>query len=290
MMCRRSSISSSESGQVLAAGVFILIILLLLIFAGFDVHNALRARFKIQTAQESAAIAGATWQKHSLNLIGEINLVKACSLLLEGSGSNWNTRLPQRDTFFFKRSDAIQARIDILTEMQTRVSFIGPLIGFAAAQQAAKANGIVEMGDLEFYLEDLKNNIRYQEQSGVKKFINNYEWRTPYMELVRTISQNKISVFPNTTAGSNPRVDPPQLGDPNFYQTILLKNEEITKANGEAIYPQTGWGSLKDFVYRDRWAERFANPPWWDIDFNSTPFPNESEIFTLGVGTAKRRR
>ena len=49
--------SNSQSGQVLAAGVFILIVLLLLVFAGFDIHNALRARFKIQTAQESAAPA-----------------------------------------------------------------------------------------------------------------------------------------------------------------------------------------------------------------------------------------
>ena len=31
-------------------------------------------------------------------------------------------------------------------------------------------------------------------------------------------------------------------------------------------------------------ASQFANPPWWDIDYNRVAFPNESEIFTLGVG------
>ncbi len=289
---------SGESGQVLVAGIFILIILLLLVFAGFDIHNAIRAKFKIQTAQESAAIAGATWQKHSLNLIGEINLVKACSLLLEGDNQNWRIPLPpqqppqsgtpQSGSQMSARDNALQARVDILTEMQTRISFIGPLIGFAAAQQAAKANGVPVLGDLEFYYEDLQNNIRYREESGVKQFINRYEWRPAYMELIRTISANKIAVYPNTTANSNPRVDPPELADPAFYRTIHQKNGEIQRANGGAIYPQTSWNMLKKFVYRDQWAERFENPPWWDIDFNARAFPNESEIFTLGVGKIDR--
>lgn len=285
MLKRSFHRSTSQSGQVLAAGVFILVILLLLVFAGFDIHNALRAKFKIQTAQESAAIAGATWQKHSLNLIGEINLIKACSVLMEGDNANWNTTIPRRDTLLFRRNDAIQARIDILTEMQTRISFVGPLIGFAAAQQAAKANGVPNRGNLDFYLEDLQNNIRYRM---AKVAINRYEWRPPYMELIRTISQNGIAVYPNTTAGTSPRVDPPELADPAFYQAISSKQAEIIEAKGEAIYPQSSWDALRNFVYRDTWKERFASPPWWDIDFNASAFPNESEIFTLGVSHQNR--
>ena len=285
MLKRSFHRSTSQSGQVLAAGVFILVILLLLVFAGFDIHNALRARFKIQTAQESAAIAGATWQKNSLNLIGEINLIKACSVLMEGDNANWNTTIPRRDTLLFRRNAAIQARVDILTEMQTRISFVGPLIGFAAAQQAAKANGVPNRGDLDFYLEDLQNNIRYRM---AKATINRYEWRPPYMELIRTISQNGIAVYPNTTAGTSPRVDPPELADPSFYQAISRKRTEIAEAKGEAIYPQTSWDALRNFVYRDTWKDRFASPPWWDIDFNASAFPNESEIFTLGVSQANR--
>ena len=199
-----------ESGQVLVVGLFILIILLLLVFAGFDIHNALRARFKIQTAQESAALTGATWQKHSLNLIGEINLVKACSILMEGDNANWSKSLPDRSkpvyrllptrTFNSLRKEAIHARIAILTEMQTRISFIGPLIGFAAAQQAAKANGIPVLSDLKYYIEELDNSQRYE-----KKYINNYEWKPAYKSLLETISNNGIAVYPNTTAHSSPR-------------------------------------------------------------------------------------
>ena len=286
-----------ESGQVLVAGLFILIILLLLVFAGFDIHNALRARFKVQTAQEAAALTGATWQKHSLNLIGEINLVKACSVLMEGSNANWRRSLPDRNKFPYRYmskekfeeeyAEALQARMDVLTEMQTRISFIGPLIGFAAAQQAAKANGIKVLGDLQFYLYDLENNIRYREESGVKTYINNYNWRPPYMELIRTISANGIAVHPNTTANVAPDVDPPQLASAAFYHQIFRKADEINNAKGEAIYPQSDWGNDLKYFLSNSWENRFANPPWWHIDFNAAAFPNESEIFTLGVGVSE---
>ena len=52
---------TGQSGQVLVAGIFILIVLLLLVFAGFDVYNSIRGKFKIETAQEAAALAGASW-------------------------------------------------------------------------------------------------------------------------------------------------------------------------------------------------------------------------------------
>ncbi len=288
----------TESGQVLVTGLFILIILLLLVFAGFDIHNALRARFKVQTAQEAAALTGATWQKHSLNLIGEINLIKACSVLMEGRNGNWRKdlpALPDPNKFPYNRlpslynaaltnyKNALQARIDVLTEMQTRVSFIGPLIGFAAAQQAAKANGIKVLSKLDFYIEELNNNPRYRSPH-CKDIIDKYSWRAPYTALLETISNNGIAVYPNTTANSlEPSIYPPELGDSSFYATIHGKYNEIQNAKGGAVYPQSTWSSLLDFVYLDNWASRFANPPWWEIDYSNRGFPEESEIFTLGL-------
>ena len=124
-----------ESGQVLITGVVMMVVLLLVILYAFDVHNVIRAKMKVDIAQQSAAMTGASWQKESLNLMGEINLLKASALLMEGS-DNWKTPLPDPkvDEAAWKRE--MQSRVDLLTEMQTRVSFIGPLIGFAAAQQA----------------------------------------------------------------------------------------------------------------------------------------------------------
>ncbi|MBO5645374.1 MAG: hypothetical protein J6S90_09005, partial [Lentisphaeria bacterium] len=126
----KNSIEKRESGQVLITGVIMLIALLLLLLSIFDVHNLIRAKFKFETAQQSAALAGARWQKESLNLIGEINILKACVTLLEGE-KNWDIPLPpDRPRYEEARKHAIQGRLDQLTEMQTGVTFIGPLIGF----------------------------------------------------------------------------------------------------------------------------------------------------------------
>ena len=62
--------NNRQAGQVLITGVIMLIALLLMLLSIFDVHNLIRAKFKFETAQQSAALAGARWQKESLNLIG----------------------------------------------------------------------------------------------------------------------------------------------------------------------------------------------------------------------------
>ncbi len=286
--CKRTA----ESGQVLVTGIFILIVLLLLVFAGFDIYNSIRAKFKVETAQEAAAIAGASWQRDSLNLIGEINLVKACSVLLTDD-DNWVVPLPKRERYPFLsdqvfealRAEALQKRIDVLTEMQSRISFIGPLIGLAAAQQAAKANGIVSIGDLDDYVNQLRNSSRYRpEMGGAAEFIYNYAWKAPYIDLVETISRNGIAVYPNAINGSTPRVDPPELSYQSFYDKIYVLDAAIKAANYGAIYPhQDSYGELARLVKYNAWDTRFANPPWWDIDYSRVAFPKESEIFTLGL-------
>ena len=86
-----------ESGQVLITGIVMMAILLLVILYAFDVHNVIRAKLKVDIAQQSAAMTGAVWQKESLNFLGEINLVKASALLMEGS-ENWKNQLPDRET------------------------------------------------------------------------------------------------------------------------------------------------------------------------------------------------
>ena len=280
---------TNENGQVLVAGIFILIVLLFLIFAGFDIHNSLRAKFKVETGQEAAALAGASWQRDSLNLIGEINLIKVCSMLLEGD-ENWAIPLPTQESnpqltpeeLALRRKDVLQGRLDILTEMQARVSFIGPLIGLAAAQQAAKANGIPVISDFDHYVKALNESSRYREEfGGAKTFIHNYAWKGPYTDLVSAISRNGVAVLPNAMI-SAPKVYPRQLALETFYDAILSKYAEITAAEGNAVYPQLSWGMLMEFVFPD-WNSRFENPPWWNIRYNSIAFPEESEIFTLGL-------
>ena len=256
-----------------------MLVLLLIILYAFDVHNVIRAKMKVGIAQQAASMAGAHWQKESLNLIGEINLVKASALLLEGS-ENWKHPLPDREKDEEAWRKAMQARVDLLTEMQTRVSFIGPLIGFAAAQQAAKSNGLNSMGKaLDKYLELLDVDDRYlPDNGGAPKYINHYDWREPYKDLVSRINDSGIAVYPNARAAGGPNVDPPELAKANFYEWIMNCAASVAANDPPKKHHWGQYGSilrrLDDPDYKKK---------WWQIDYQESRFPNESEIFTLGV-------
>ena len=274
------SSSSSQSGQVLITGIIMLSILLLIIVYAFDVHNVIRAKLKVDIAQQSAAMTGAAWQKESLNLLGEINLLKASALLMEGS-DNWKNSLPEKtpENETLRRQE-MQSRIDLLTEMQTRVSFIGPLIGFSAAQQAAKANGLTGVGGaFNKYLELLKNDKRYDPaQGGAAKYINNYAWKEPYINLVSAINDSGIAVFPNARTAGMPRTRPAQLACCDFYTEIMQAATAI-KNNDP---PKRHYWNLSASLLRSMDDKDFQGK-WWDVSYATNKFPDESEIFTLGV-------
>ncbi len=272
-----------------------LVVLLLLLLTLFDVHNLIRSKFKFETAQQSAALAGANWQKNTLNLIGEINLLKACAVMLEGE-KNWDIPLPPaEDDDGIARRMAIQGRLDQLTEMQTRISFIGPVTGYAAAQQAAKANGMRIIknsasngnGALASYM--LRLQIRMA--SGEVSPINNYAWYHPYMSMLSRISESGVAVLPNARGTGRPVASPSALAKSSFYRDIMLHKYEIERirSKGKRVRgDQSSWnGAICNFVrYYQQWSDHvLKDTRYWDIDFNHDKFPNESEIFTVGVQT-----
>ena len=294
-MNTRQKQTNCQSGQVLITGVIMLIALLLMLLSIFDVHNIIRAKFKFETAQQAAALAGAKWQKESLNLIGELNILKACITLLEGE-KNWDIPLPPNDEELLEaRKMAVQGRIDQLTEMQTRISFIGPMIGYGAAQQAAKANGMRNIknggsqGDLA--LSSYINRLLMRKASGRTRPINNYDWFDPYLSMVVRIAASGVAVLPNARGTGRPSVSPSELGNTSFYEALLKHKGEIAliaKNNKRKVGDQSSWlGITKRFI-RDyaAWTDYvLGDTRYWEIDYNLSAFPNESEIFTLGVQT-----
>ncbi len=267
---------TNQSGQVLIVGIAMILILLLSILLLFDVHNVLRGKFKVETAQQSAALTGAEWQRESLNLIGEINLIKACETLLDNS-VYW----PDHPAGAPEDPDRLRGRLDLLTEMQTRVSFIGPLIGFAAAQQSAKANGLNPQDNLTNYTWLLENDWRYREAfGGAADVIRNYRWRAPYTQMIRDIGARGIAIYPNARLSSNPVVEPAELASEDLYINILEHAAEIQA--GIPVRDQLSWHD-KTYQFVRKWRQSdFANK-WWNIDYSMARFPEESEIFTLGV-------
>ena len=267
-----------EQGQVLIFAIVIMIILLIATLFLFDMHSIIRSKMKLETAEQSAALAAAKWQARSLNLIGDINLIKAASALLD------DYDIPvdefEDDTEEERESKQLTQANKTLTEMQSRISFCGPLIAFGAAQQAAKNNGVnihvddPQSGykkiynDLTAYLEKLdpsSNHPRYDIEAP-----DYYKWREPYRNMLQLITDQGLAVRPNGRFPGLDNTDPRWLcTDPNddrLYSAILNSMWCHPQLNAIIKYPDSYWDGK-----------------WYNIDFEQTSFPNESEIYTLGV-------
>ena len=72
-------------GQVLILAVLAIVILAVAILVLFDIQRIMRGKIRVMSGVDAAALTGAQWQKHTLNLMGELNLVKACQVLISDS-------------------------------------------------------------------------------------------------------------------------------------------------------------------------------------------------------------
>jgi hypothetical protein len=261
-----------QRGQTLLLAALALVILLLAVLFLFDLQAIIRVKVKTQTAADAAALAGANWQTHSLNLIGEINLIKACTVLVSDIP-------PYGDD----SPEGLAASGNLLTEMQSRISFVGPLIGFGAAQQAAKNNG---MNPVEHWTGFMRSNYiaqlmvdespadplatdEYYEDwtryGGHPKGIEGYSWRQPYRMMIENAIIGGVAARPNME-GALPAVDPPWLMDLGLYDAI----------GAEYWCYFTLRNLLKSYDFGGK---------WWDVEViqDAQDFVRESEIFPLYV-------
>ena len=199
-------------GQVLLLAVLAMVILVIAVMILFDVQRIMRGKIRVMSGIDAAALTGAEWQKHTLNVIGELNLVKACSVLISdsiygigGDPDNYMKVNVSEDATEAEIAAAIEkAReelaqlkkaADMLTEMQVRVSFVGPLIGFGAAQQAAKNNGLPHNRNCTEYLIDFYELIMDEDIYGnpdiVPQTYYNYAWRYPYANMIFALAGSR---------------------------------------------------------------------------------------------------
>ncbi len=96
-----------------------LVVLAFMVLWTVDLRRIVFLKGKSQDAGDAAALSAARWQGTTLNLIGEVNLLRALAL-----------------------STGDAAAEGALSNMQARLCFTGPMAAFAAAQQGAKQNGV----------------------------------------------------------------------------------------------------------------------------------------------------
>ena len=272
-------INSDSKGQVMVIAVIIMVILMLGILFLFDLQNVIRSKVKIETADQAAALSAAQWQKESLNLIGELNLIKACDQL-QGYVPDHNKLPPEQ------AADACK----IITQMQTRMAFVGPVIAFGAAQQAAKNNGVniydyqkqssanavkqVQLDALNYY-----NNLDINTPTGELRYGNAYRsgingrypgWWDDYRGMLKAVIDQGVAVRPNVRIGIE-RVTPYAFKDRVFYNAIL--NEWWCYVPLRSLLKQP------DSYWSGQW--------WQSIQYDNPNFTGQSEIYGLGITFAQ---
>ena len=245
--------SNSESGQTLIVAVLAIIVLFLAALFLFDLQSIIRLKVKTQTGADAAALAGAEMQVKSLNLVGEINIIKACTVLVSDFADG--------DT-----PEQLEAASENLTEMQARISFVGPLLGVGAAQQAAKNNGMKDYytltRDFGDYISTVADDTIYGNTDIFPQEIEGYHWRDPYLDMLSALFSGKMAAAPNVyTAEYSNGV----FSDPSLYSAILAN-----------FWCHDG---LRSLIKSD---SNFAGP-WWQGLVPSIQFIEESELMPLYV-------
>ena len=274
-------------GQVLLLGVAVLVVLLICALLMFDLHNAIRAKIKVESAQQAAALAGSQWQVAGLNMIGELNIVKACTLMLDEDSEieatpfvppeNSENLTPEQLEYLAKKH-RLASRVRTLNEAQSRVAFILPLLGYAAVQQTAKQNGMGNVEPaLQYYYEEALPMHDHKD-----KAIQGYFWYEPYRRLIKTILDQKAVVRCNARISELPEVWSNAKGgrriatDSQIDFSVLLSDE--------SLYDSIESGNFCHWqLIRIAKAGVYLDHPWWKITYTPGQFIGQSEILPLGV-------
>lgn len=288
-----------ERGQVLLIGMIAMLIILVAVFILFDLGNVIRGKVKAQNAVDAAALVGANWQRHTLNLVGELNLIKATTVLISddvfGVRGNPDTYLQANTLDEYNRQDQerwgnLKIASDTISQMQQRALFIVPLIGFGAAQQAAKNNGLNYNQEFADALLDQLNMVRgtgdrsalytpYTTEEFIKKQLYGYDWKPSYTSVLSDILQEDgddskgIAVVPNGQL----------LGAPRLRTVPPTGNDFAPYLQTRRLYDAISsnyWCWLKDVLRMD-----FSQSKWWGnlmLDEDNS-FKRESEFLPVNV-------
>ncbi|VGO21500.1 hypothetical protein [Pontiella sulfatireligans] len=147
----KSTPPSSKSGQAIIFLVMVVVIGLFVVVWNFDLHRVISTKLQIRNMGDSAALSAARWQGHTLNMIGELNLIQAAIMTAN----------------VYSPDDPIPADVPAIHELRQRLALIGPLSAFTAAQQAAFNNGAFHDPELKQDIEFMAAEVKEQLDSGV---------------------------------------------------------------------------------------------------------------------------
>ena len=207
--------------------VFLIMLILIMSFIvmwNFDLHKALTVKFREQNAGDAAALSAARWQGISLNLIGDLNIMQA-GALMEGD------------------TNAAVA----IAELQSRISFTGPMVALLASQQAAKLNGMHNNQEYTDFLMEHAERVAfdYPSISGGGTMLFEEPWPGAwgeYADMLFYIAEQGVAVGPdNMLLYSDPGEGSHYLMNILFYNAIAGREWCWFKGNYELLTDYTNW-------------------------------------------------
>jgi len=243
---------NNRSGQAIIFFIMVLVVLVFVVLWNYDLHKIVYVKSITQNAGDSAALVAARWQGITLNLIGDLNLMHALALSV---GNN-----------------AVAA--PAIRNAQARLCYVGPMIGFMAAQQAAKNNRMYRNPDFDTLLREHADTVQNvytteTDANGQMLFPEPYPgcWRE-YGNMLYLIANDGVAAGPDNAHYYTDYSGSHVLLTIGFYQAISSRNWCWFFINEPDL--------LHDY-------ENFF-PCWWD------PLPHiphvqyiNSEIFGLGL-------
>jgi hypothetical protein len=255
-----------RSAQSLVYIMIVVVVLFFVILAIFDTHHIITQKIRARHGADAAALTGAKYQGLSLNMIGELNLMKVTTVIY----SDVPPALTGRPT--------AQRIVDSLTGMQRRLAFVGPLLGMLQANEAAKLNGIRARPHLARELKRHADWIRRLADLGISPpwtddgqlWVGGYPgWAYDYADMLDAIADAGVAVeFPNTRfmngriEFSNPLADQ-YLGSRAFYDAIAARD----------------WCFLRDLLLNHNYTDYTF---WGQMQVHLPPLEG-SEYLNIGV-------
>ena len=189
----------AKRGQTMLFLVMVVVILAFVALWNFDLHKLIYVKTISGNASDAAAIAAARWQGITLNLLGDLNVAQAVAI--DNALAHPVGEPPTPD---FTEAVAIAG-------LASRVQYVGPMMGYSAAQQAAKNNRAYVNPVFTQRVFDHAKSVRAQ------ALANGDTNLTDYADMLDTVAAGGIAAFASDAAYHI-------LWDQNFYSSIQGTN------------------------------------------------------------------
>ena len=189
----------------------------------------------------------------------------------------------------------LMATDKLISQMQTRLAFAGPLIGFGAAQKAAEYNGLRKDTDATRNL-GIYRDIVSQKAYGLwndSDYYNDdafgYFWGFPYISMLNSVQEAGLYVGTKFTFAGMPQLVSDSsdmlttyLGNSQTYQDILHKNWINLRPLLEHDFSDNWWSDLHREDRADYTYQSDLIPLHIEFSTSRYPYDEAAEIKAFG--------